>query len=177
LSQRRSRAALFYTIFVVVLVLDQLTKWWAREQADWVERSISHLPWPGVFELKLVWNEGVAFGMLQGMGIWLTPIALLIAGFAAWYSYKHPHEPRFTHATLAFLAAGAIGNLIDRLWLGGRVTDLFWIRIIDFPVFNIADVSITIAGVMLVIGAVMDSLRVDKNKEKTEPVKSESPKD
>lgn len=161
MSQRRSRAVLFYTLFSVVLVIDQLTKWWAREQADWVERSISHLPWPGVFELKLVWNEGVAFGMLQGMGLWLTPIALAIAGFAMWFSAKHPHEPRFTHVTLSFLAAGAIGNLIDRLWLEGRVTDLFWIRIIDFPVFNVADVSITIAGFMLAFTAVRDMVRGD----------------
>jgi lipoprotein signal peptidase len=49
---------------------------------------------------------------------------------------------------MALLCAGALGNLIDRIW-DKRVTDMFWFRAIDFPVFNVADVCITAAGVML----------------------------
>jgi signal peptidase II len=56
---------------------------------------------------------------------------------------------------MALLCAGAIGNLIDRLALG-RVTDMFWLRFIDFPVFNVADVCITIAGVLLGLSVVAE---------------------
>jgi signal peptidase II len=134
---------------VGLLALDQTVKAWARNAADWTEgRTISAL-WPGVFELKLVYNEGVAFGMLQGQGVLLAPIALVLAGAAVWYSLKHPDDPPVNHATCSLLVAGAIGNLVDRLAMG-RVTDMFYIRAIDFPVFNVADVCITCAGALLV---------------------------
>ena len=147
--------ALFFIVTVSCLVLDQVTKFGARMLAEGVEgRSISAL-WPGVFELKLVFNEGIAFGMFQGAGVFLTPIAACIAFGAAWYSLRHPGEPRSSHVTMALLCAGALGNLIDRVAFG-KVTDMFWIRAIDFPVFNVADVCITVAGFMLAISVLFE---------------------
>jgi len=146
------------------LVLDQIVKFWARAAASGVEgRSILAL-WPGVFELKLVFNEGVAFGMGQGFGVYLTPIAFLIAAGGLWYSWKHPSEPVSVHVTAGLLASGALGNLYDRLVLG-HVTDMFWIRIINFPVFNVADMCITFAGVMLVLAALGEMLHGKKHEE------------
>lgn len=146
---------LFFTVAAVALALDQAAKFWARAAAEGTEgRSLFEI-WPGVFELKLVFNEGIAFGMFQGAGVFLTPIAALIAGGSMWYSLKHRHEPPSTHVTMSLLCAGALGNLIDRLWLG-KVTDMFWIRAIDFPVFNVADVCITVAGVMLALSVLME---------------------
>lgn len=154
---------LFFFVAVLALALDQATKVWARLAAEGAEgRSLAVL-WPGVFELKLVYNEGIAFGMFQGAGVWLAPIAIVIAGGATWYSLRHPHEPRATHVTMALLCAGAIGNLIDRLVLG-RVTDMFWIRAIDFPVFNVADVCITAAGVMLGLSVVLELFQKNPTK-------------
>jgi len=138
--------------------LDQLVKAWARAAAGGVEGRSIWAVWPGVFELKLVYNEGIAFGMLQGIGLLLTPVALLIVCFAAWYSFTRPKEPAVVHVTAALLVAGALGNLIDRLRLG-KVTDMFWIRAINFPVFNVADVCITIAGTLMVVGALVEAFR------------------
>jgi signal peptidase II len=144
---------LYIWVAAIALALDQAVKFWVRYAAEGVEgRSLAVL-WPNVFELKLVYNEGIAFGMFQGMGVWLAPIAVVIAGGATWYSLRHKHEPRSTHVTMALLCAGALGNLIDRIALG-RVTDMFWIRAIEFPVFNVADVCITTAGVMLGLSVV-----------------------
>jgi signal peptidase II len=146
---------LFFWVAALALVLDQAVKYWVRFAAEGVEgRSLAVL-WPNVFELKLVYNEGIAFGMFQGAGVWLTPIAALIAGGATWYSLRHKHEPKSTHITMALLCAGALGNLIDRIALG-KVTDMFWIRAIDFPVFNVADVCITVAGVLLGISVIAE---------------------
>ncbi|MCG9894901.1 MAG: signal peptidase II [Fimbriimonadaceae bacterium] len=147
---------LFLILFVVMLLVDQGSKWWAREAAMWVEGRSLYPLWPGVFELKLVYNRGVAFGMLQGKGVLMAPIALLMTGYAAWYSWKHPMERTLVHVVCGLLAAGAIGNMIDRLWLG-KVTDMFWIRVINFPVFNVADVCITFAGVGMVLAALTDA--------------------
>lgn len=138
---------LFYILTVGLLALDQAVKAWARGAL--AERE-SIAVWPGVFELKLTYNEGVAFGMLQGFGHLLAPIAIGIAAFAAWHVYKHPNEGKLTTWGLALLAAGALGNLYDRL-AHGKVTDMFYARIIDFPIFNVADVCITFAAIILIL--------------------------
>jgi signal peptidase II len=159
---------LFLPLTGILLVIDQMVKWWSREAAQHTEgRSILPL-WPGVFELKLVYNHGVAFGLFQGAGVLFAPVAALIAAAAAWYSFSRPNEPTIHHLTASLLAAGAVGNLIDRLTLG-KVTDMFWIRLIDFPVFNVADVCITAAGALLFIGAVRDSTRKDLAQTKIQP--------
>jgi len=146
---------LFLVLTILLFLLDQFVKIWARSAAHNSETT-SFLPlWPGVFELKLVYNEGVAFGMFQGAGILLTPVAVGIAVVATWYSWKHPSNKPLVHVTAALLASGALGNLIDRL-AHGKVTDMFWIRAINFPVFNIADVCITAAGILLIFGALGD---------------------
>lgn len=143
---------IFLGLFVSLLVIDQLTKWWARAAVDGVEgRSIYPL-WPNVFELKLVYNQGVAFGLLQGIGPMLAPLALIMAAGAGYFSFKGAREPRYFHVMLGLLAAGAIGNMLDRVF-AGKVTDMFWIRAINFPVFNVADICITFAGFLLVYNA------------------------
>lgn len=129
-----------------------------------VEGRTFNALWPGTFELKLVYNEGIAFGMAQGAGMWLTPIAVAMAAGAAWYTYKHREDPLLTPVTMGLLASGAIGNLIDRLWMG-KVTDMFWIRAINFPVFNVADICITAAGACLLWAGLKDAL--DKPEPKT----------
>lgn len=133
-----------------MLVLDQAVKFWARGAVDGREGASIHPLWPGVFELTLVFNRGIAFGQLQGYGVLLTPIALIIAGGAIWYSTKHPQASKLYHIVAALFAAGALGNLIDRLFLG-KVTDMFDFRLIKFPVFNIADACITVSGVIMVL--------------------------
>ena len=146
---------LFLTLTPLLFVIDQLVKVWARDTAKGIENTSLGAPIPGVFELKLVYNEGVAFGMFQGAGLLLAPVAVAITIIAAWYSWKNDSEKSVSHVTAALLASGALGNLVDRL-AHGKVTDMFWIRAINFPVFNIADVCITIAGALLVLGAVGD---------------------
>jgi len=61
-----------------------------------------------------------------------------------------PARPRLPHVALALVASGAVGNLIDRVWKQ-KVTDMFWFRAIDFPVFNIADACISVGVVLLFI--------------------------
>lgn len=147
-----------------LIALDQVVKAWARNAAGWVEFRTFWPVWPGVFEFKLVYNHGIAFGLAQGAGIFLTPIAILIAGYATYHIAKSKSDPPGVFTGLTLLCAGAIGNLIDRLWMG-KVTDMFYARIIDFPVFNIADICISCAGAIIVVLAIKDSL----TKSPTEP--------
>jgi signal peptidase II len=144
----KSRSWVFFFVLVSTLILDQVVKAWARGAMP-EGGSLRGLPWPGVFEFKLTYNMGVAFGLFQGAGVYLAPIAIVIAVAAAWYSVKHPHESSISHVAMGLLASGALGNLYDRV-AHGKVTDMFYARIIDFPVFNIADACITVATGLLI---------------------------
>lgn len=160
--------ALFVTPALLIIFLDQVLKAWTRNAANHTEhRSISTVI-PDVLDLKLVYNEGIAFGLFQGSAIWMTPIAVAIAILAGVTSFRKPEEGAWLHVTMSLLAGGAVGNLIDRLAFG-KVTDMFWVRIIDFPVFNIADIAITAAGVMLVIGAARDLIESAHRDPQAEP--------
>ena len=144
-----NRRILFATVFVLSLIGDQLVKVWARGAMN-VGGSVDGLPWPGVFEVTLSYNKGVAFGMLQGFGVLLAPVAIVIA-FIAWrHSWRNPNEGRWIHIALALLASGALGNLYDRLF-HHQVTDMFSFKLINFPIFNVADACITVAAGMLIL--------------------------
>lgn len=116
---------------------------------------------PNVLDFTLVFNQGIAFGMLQGLGIWLAPIALAMTGFAYWLYVKREPADKLQALVAILVAGGAIGNVIDRLAMG-RVTDFINIKII--PVFNFADIYITIS--FFVMAALI--LRPEA-KSKTEP--------
>lgn len=146
----RNSRALFWTVFLLTLALDQFVKWWVREAIERPHGSIGNgLPWPGVFELTYTTNKGIAFGMLQGAGVFLAPIAVAIAVAAWMYSHRNDKEGPLSHVAMSLLASGALGNLYDRVF-NGEVTDMFWFRLINFPVFNVADSCITVAAILLI---------------------------
>ncbi|MBL8086826.1 MAG: signal peptidase II [Chthonomonas sp.] len=136
------------TVFAILLAVDQAIKAYVRGSLDLYQST--HGPWPGIFEITLTYNRGIAFGLAQGGGVFFAPVALLITGLCFRYCFKNPRETLLTQCSMAMLASGAVGNLIDRLWLG-KVTDMFWLRIIDFPVFNFADACITTGAILLSI--------------------------
>lgn len=148
--------AVYVAATLALLLLDQSVKAWARAAADGVEGRVFAVVWHRVLELKLVYNEGVAFGLLQGAGQWLAPVALAIAGAATYTVFSNPAPRRRTAMLAALLAAGALGNMVDRL-VHGKVTDMFFIRAINFPVFNVADMCITVAACWLVAGGLAGS--------------------
>ncbi|RYG44158.1 signal peptidase II [bacterium] len=169
---------LFLLLFVLGVAIDQIVKEWVRQSIP-QGGSMRGLPIPNVFELTLTYNKGIAFGLFQGAGVFMTPVAVGIAAGAGWYSYKHPRETDWMHAAMGLLAAGAIGNLYDRLF-HQRVTDMFWFRGIEiggnryaeFAVFNIADACITVATIMLMIVWWRDAVR-QKNEPAVAPTPSE----
>lgn len=171
-----NKRTLFWVLFIGMLVLDQAVKFWARGAVDGREGASIHSLWPGVFELTLVFNRGIAFGQLQGYGVLLTPIALIIAGGAIWYSTKHPQASKIYHIVAALFAAGALGNLIDRLFLG-KVTDMFDFRLIKFPVFNVADACITVSGVIMVLLWLQEAVEEKKGVARDEGPGTAGPKE
>jgi signal peptidase II len=150
--QPRKSIAPYLALAVLVLVLDQLTKWIAVRAIDFGER-IPVLP--GFFDFTLVYNRGAAFSFLAGAGGWqrwfFTLIGVVAAVFIVWMLVRHAGQRLFALA-LALILGGAIGNVIDRV-LAGQVTDfvlLHW-RGWHFPAFNVADMAITAGAVLLIL--------------------------
>lgn len=155
-----------------LLVVDQLVKAWARSATGGAENASIYPLWPGVFELKLVFNHGIAFGLFQGVGLFFAPVAIAIALATAFYSLRNSEEPVWAHVGMGLLCAGAIGNLIDRVWLN-KVTDMFWFRLIDFPVFNVADACITIGAILVGVRWVFFEPRVNGQSSQTQPLETD----
>jgi signal peptidase II len=157
----KGRQIWFWVIAVALFGIDQWVKLYIRTHLS----PGQYIPLlPGIFEITLTYNEGIAFGMLQGAGILLAPVAIAIAGGSAIYSLRHPNESAWSHVAFGLLAAGALGNLYDRV-IHKRVTDMFYARFINFPVFNVADACITVASIMLVIVWWLEAKKSEQNPE------------
>lgn len=105
-----------------------------------------------IFHLSYVENRGAAFGILQGKHLFFIIMTIIVMVFIIVYYYRLPHERKYNWMRLALilLASGAIGNLIDRIRLG-YVVDFLYFKLIDFPVFNIADICVVIGVSILSI--------------------------
>jgi signal peptidase II len=131
-----------------LILLDQLTKWWVLANIDF-GRS-----WDG-FDLEpfarlVYWqNRGAAFGWFQDGGMVFTILAIVVSIAIIYYFPQVPKEDWPLRLAMSLQLGGAVGNLIDRLRFGFVVD---FISILDFPVFNIADASITAGVIVLLAG-------------------------
>lgn len=152
----RKRDYLFLSL--VVLVLDQWTKWLVEVH---LPHTASHPVIPGFFNLTHVKNPGVAFGLFASHGSnggsWLL-VALGLVALTAVFLYFRlaPAQNRLLLSSLALIVGGAVGNLLDRL-ASGAVTDFVdvYVGTYHWPAFNVADSAITV-GIALMI---LDSFR------------------
>lgn len=150
----RPRDGWFFVVAAAVVGLDQLLKWVIRDSLELGDRQ------PVVWPLEIVHftNSGAAFGILQGAGPLLVMTSVI--GMAAIIIYLF--NPGFAHPImrlgLALMLGGAVGNLIDRV-KDGEVVD--FIKVPNFPAFNIADSAITI-GVLLLAWAMLQEPEAPK---------------
>lgn len=149
-SSTLRRGVIGLIISAVLIVLDQMTKNFAVAHLKGQEAIVL---WRDVFELRYLENRGAAFGILQNQRMFflILTVVILIA-IAYIYLKRIPEERRYVWfdviAILFF--AGAIGNFIDR-FIQDYVVDFFYFCLIDFPIFNVADIYVTVAAVLLII--------------------------
>lgn len=101
---------------------------------------------PGIFELNYTENRGAAFGLMQNQSIFFLIVTLVVLAGVVYLFCRMPFKRFYwpLRAILVIFAAGTIGNFIDRMFLR-YVVDFFYIRLINFPVFNVADMFITVS--------------------------------
>jgi len=105
----------------------------------------------GVLELNYLENKGAAFGMLQNQKVFFIFVAVVILGVIGYVLLKTPDKKKYQilHLLLSLIAAGAIGNMIDRIRLD-YVVDFIYFVLINFPIFNVADIYVTVSTAALV---------------------------
>ena len=106
----------------------------------------------GVFELRYLENRGAAFGMMQDMRFLLAAGAVIVCGLIVYLYLRMPEKRRYLPLRICavLLCAGAVGNMIDRIRLG-YVIDFFYFRLIDFPIFNVADCYVVAACIVFAL--------------------------
>lgn len=139
-------------VALTVIVLDQITKAWARSAL--ADGEVIDL---GVLDLNLVFNTGASFGFGSRIGPFIGSVAALVAVGLIVYARTIPS--RFSAALLGAIAGGAIGNVLDRLFRSNPAGESGFMRgaVIDFvdlrwwPVFNVADMAVVCGAILLVL--------------------------
>ena len=143
----------------IIVLFDQLTKFLIYGTAS--RSIIGNFLW-----FTSTPNTGVAFGLFSGNS-WIFIITSLIAsGFLIWLVLsKKFFVSKFEKFTLATILGGTISNVIDRI-IFGYVRDFIYLKFINFAIFNIADMAITIGAILLCVGIVISSFKTHSKEEK-----------
>ena len=156
----------------VLIALDQWTKAIVRQNLDLGEMWMP-LEWLSPYARIVHWyNTGVAFGMFQDKNLLFSILALAISVFLIIFYPKLTEEDWFLRIALGMQLGGSLGNLIDRLTIG-HVTD--FISVGNFPVFNIADASISVGVAVMILGLWVEEKKEKQKKKALENI-SEIPK-
>ncbi|OON97068.1 MAG: signal peptidase II [Epulopiscium sp. Nele67-Bin005] len=134
-------------IIAGLIALDQGIKYWAVNN---LQLAGQIKIWPDVFHLAYVENRGAAFGIMQNRQTLFIIITLAVLGGILWQWKQIPDNKsgKAMKIALILIVSGAIGNLIDRIILG-YVVDMFYFVLIDFPVFNVADICVVCGTILL----------------------------
>ncbi len=169
----------FYLALIVV-ILDQITKLKVKGikipflnlNIEGMTLGSSREVFGNIFKITFIENPGMAFGIEFGGKLTLSIFTLFATFLIIYFIYKNRNEGLYLRLSLAFILGGALGNLIDRLFYGaiygyaplfyGKVVDFFHFNIPDFnlfgkafyswPIFNVADISVTAGFLMILFG-------------------------
>ena len=155
----KSSAVIFTIVAVVGVVADRLTKVWASIALS--SRGIDVIP--GVFSFKLVLNKGASFGMLSGARVLFLIITVIVCAAILVYLIRFCSRTPYEVFLLGAIFAGALGNAFDRA-VYGAVTDFLSFDLINFPVFNVADICITCGMILWILFAIFSRNSVFRDK-------------
>lgn len=144
-----------FIVAALTIVIDQLTKYFLYGKSFSLIGDFLWIESPAL-------NTGASFGMLQGNTLILALLSIpMIALMIYFICQKKHYNSLFFKVSVGILLGGTIGNLIDRLWLGG-VRDFIYFKSINFAIFNFADVFINIGVYAIIIFVIIDLFKKDK---------------
>jgi signal peptidase II len=156
---------LLFSIAGAIVLLDQLTKIWVRTNLQFTEMYRPDL-WISEYARIIFWkNTGAAFGMFGSLGNVFLILSFVVSIAIVYYFPQIPRKDWVMRLAMCLLLGGAVGNLISRLYQG-YVTD--FISILNLPVFNVADFSITTGVIVLFAGMLYQEWQLKNSKPVTD---------
>ena len=134
----------FFAIVSIVFTIDQISKYIIVINNDYFLNKDLF-----IFSFNYVRNYGAAFNILEGNRIFLSSISILSSLILIYFIFFKHLFNSFNRYALSLILAGSLGNGIDRV-IKGYVIDFIDLNIVDFPIFNIADISINIGCIILI---------------------------
>ncbi len=162
-TNRRLIYAVYLAVAALSVLLDQITK---RLAVVYLKPIHSYPLWEDVFHLTYLENRGAAFGMLQGQRWLFLVITLATCALIVWFVLSEPNLPKTAGVALSLIAGGGIGNLIDRM-ATGAVVDFFDFTLINFAIFNVADICVCVGAGLFIFSYILDLCK-HKNDNQTE---------
>lgn len=152
----KNRIKLIFFIFIAVFLIDQTIKY-----------GFAHYDWDvqgSVMSLQLAYNYGVAFSMFSFLAEYLKYIQLGLVVLGTIYLYKNQNIFKEYYIPIALLYAGGLSNILDRFTYGGVVDYLYWHYWFEFAIFNLADVIIDLAVVIIIYKQLTQSKKENEQK-------------
>ena len=151
---------LYSIVGILVIILDQAVKFWVSDTLFGAD-VVTFIP--GVLSLVNVHNDGAAFSFLSGSGariyfIVATGVFTLLVIIALATNFI---RGKFSRWCLVFVAAGGLGNMIDRI-IYGYVQDMFKVELFNFAIFNVADIFITVFAILFALSMIFERPESDK---------------
>jgi len=144
------RGVIGAVISILLIGLDQFTKSLA---VTYLKNQPNIILLKGIFELEYLENRGAAFGIMQGQKTFFVIFTTVAMAAITWfYLKKIPVDKKYRYLDVIciLLFAGGIGNFIDRVRFN-YVVDFFYFSLINFPIFNVADIYVTVAAFAMVL--------------------------
>lgn len=158
----------------VLVGIDQLTKWLVVQNME-LHDSIFLIKFGDtqVLNLSYYLNDGSAFSMFEGQTAMLICVtSLMLGAMVCAMVLKHVRRPWYI-LSFSLVIGGGVGNLIDRIFNDGNVIDFIDVRIINFAIFNFADICAVCGGILLCVLVIIDEVR-DVRKKKAEKVSGDN---
>ena len=136
---------LYLILSILFVIVDQVVKIWIVNNFS-LHDGMELIK--GLVSILYVRNTGAAWGMFEGKMVFFYLITAVAVGTLLYLMFKEKGKSKLLLTAYSLILAGAVGNFIDRIRLG-YVVDMFKFEFIDFPIFNVADICLTIGVIFL----------------------------
>ena len=143
---------LYYILALLIIGVDQLTKYMTVANIDLYE-VVNVIP--NVLSWIYLRNTGAAWSILEGQMWFFYIVTLVVVVVVVYYLQKYGRQSGLLALSLSFILAGSIGNVIDRLRFG-YVVDMIRLEFIDFPIFNVADMALSVGVALMILYVFLD---------------------
>jgi signal peptidase II len=154
-NNKKIALLLMICVIILIIVADLLTKFFTVG----IDREVI----PGFFKFFYTQNTGAAWSIFAGNQIGLIIISVIAIAFIVFYTIFSKSKSKFMYISLGFILGGALGNMVDRIAFG-YVRDFIKLEFINFPIFNVADMALTVGVILICIYFIISGVKeIKKN--------------